>query len=101
MKLSEIILSYFGPSHNDSYDHMQYPTDDTSPCSMTDEEREASRYNRSEGETRSKNIMMQDLITELKQIGIIDLQRNKKKLQEIGLLHNLPIQYEKEIIDEG
>ena len=108
MKPSKLPSSCFGPFHDDSYalqpgdtQYMQYSAVDAGPCNMDEKEREESRYDKSYGETRSKDILVQDLITALKQVGVANPPKNKKKLQKLATLHNLPIKYEQRIIDEG
>ena len=108
MKPSKVPTSSFGPFHSDSYalqpgdtQRMQYTAVDAGPCNMTEGERNSSKYDRSRGETRIRDILVQDLVKALQQIGVRDPPKNKKKLQEIAALHNLPTKYEQQVIDEG
>ena len=108
MKPSQVPTSCFGPFHSDAYalqpgdmQYMQYSAVDAGPCNMSEEERNSSKYDKNRGETRVRDILVQDLIIALKQIGVSNPPKNKKKLQEIATLHNLPTKYEQQIIDEG
>ena len=98
MKDSKLTTACFGPFHDETYalqpsdtQSMQHSAIDIGPCNMTEEERDLNKYDRSGGGTRLRDILVQDLIIELQQIGVKDPPKNKKKLQEIALYFGCPL----------
>ena len=98
----------FGPFHTKEYalqlgdtQIMQFSDTDPGPCYYNDHERSTKRHDRNTGKKRVRNMVKHNLIEALKSIGIADPKGNRKKLQDLTILHNLPTKYEETVIDEG
>ena len=100
--------TYFGPYHNSEYtlqpgmhQTMQFNTDDTGPCYLTEEERLVQRLDRDSGVKKTKFATKDELKLLLKGVGILNPVGNKKQLQDRCQQLNIPITKEESKIVEG
>ena len=108
MRDSIITPDLLGPYHNSdsplqvgSVQCMQFKSTDIGPCYLTEEERNARRYDVDTGEVYERDILRADLSKALTETGIKDPPKNLKKLQEMSRSRNLPVKYQKKKIQFG
>ena len=99
---------HFGPFHNSNYDlqpgmqqSMIFSPTDKGPCYMTDEQQVFHRNDINTGKSRTKDLTVSQLISNLKAIGIPDPKGLKPTLQALCTRNNLPLTCTDEVIIEG
>ena len=79
---------------------MQFKIDDVGPCWMSAAQRESSRNDRPSGKTKMTKRNAADLKRDLQGKGVLGLG-DKKELQRLSTLNNIPIEMSVETIIEG
>ena len=108
MRNSKLTIDNFGPFHTPSYNlqpgmiqSMQFSSTDVGPCYYTEEERNKYRLDINTGKTREKDLNKSELITNLKNYGILEPSGSKSKLKEQTQKLKLPTHKQVPIIQEG
>ena len=108
MRSSHITKDLLGPYHNDSFklqpgmeQEMFFSSNDTGPCYMSDCQRNKHKFDINSGKLVEKNHTNSELVSKLKQHGIINPVGGRSKLVEQCLKLGISTKYSEEAISEG
>ena len=109
MKTSKIVRKegYLGKYHEQvnllkvgDTQSMVFSSEDVGPFGKSHIQRQSSKYDKETGKMKTIKYKMSELIEKLKEKGVI-AKGNRKKIQELATHNNIPLQYERPIIEEG